>query len=170
MNIKDLVELKAISNNELDEDLNVKLRPVKQSDWKFILEIRNQEAVRKACYDTSIIDYSIHEKYMKKLDNTTNCHQWIIVYNNKDVGQAKVDDLVFGYMLSPEYRGKGIWTKAYPLVLKEVKKMGYTKLKGTVKFNQKKLLEIALGLGFIKTGIRSKDGKPVGYEMEKNLG
>ena len=32
------------------------------------------------------------------------------------------------------------------------------------------LLEIALGLGFIKTGIRSKDGKPVGYEMEKNLG
>ena len=42
--------------------------------------------------------------------------------------------------------------------------------KGTVKFNQKKLLEIALGLGFIKTGIRSKDGKPVGYEMEKILG
>jgi hypothetical protein len=38
-----------------------------------------------------------------------------------------------------------------------------------VKFNQKKQLEIALGLGFVKTGIRSKDGKPVGYDMEKNL-
>ena len=129
--------------------MNVKLRLVKQNDWKFILDIRNQEVVRKACYDTSIIDYSTHEKYMKKLDNT--------------------DDLVFGYMLSPEYRGKGIWASAYPLVLKEVKKMGYTKLKGTVKFNQKKLLEIALSLGFIKTGIKSKDGEPVGYDMEKNL-
>ena len=39
----------------------------------------------------------------------------------------------------------------------------------TVKFNQKKLLEIALSLGFIKTGIKSKDGEPVGYDMEKNL-
>ncbi len=47
--------------------------------------------------------------------------------------------------------------------------MGYTKLKGTVKFNQKKLLEIALNLGFVKTGIISKDGNPVGYDMEKNL-
>ena len=102
--------------------LDVKLRPVNQDDWNFILEIRNQEEVRNACYDTSIIDYSIHEAYMHKLDNTPNCHQWIIVYKNEDVGQAKVDDLVFGYMLSDEYRGKGIWQSAYPLVLKEVKK------------------------------------------------
>ena len=106
---------------------------------------------------------------MHKLDNATNCHQWIIVYNDKDVGQAKIDDLVFGYMLSDEYRGKGIWSSAYPLVIKEAKKMGFTKLKGTVKFNQKKLLEIALKLGFVKTGIRSKDGEHVGYDMEKNL-
>ena len=147
----------------------IKLRPVTREDWRFILEIRNQKDVRMACYDTSIIDYSTHEKYMKKLDDQPNCHQWIIVYEGIDVGQVKVDDLVFGYMLSPEYRGKGIWASAYPLVLKEVKKMGYTKLKGTVKFNQKKLSEIALSLGFIKTGIKSKDGEPVGYDMEKNL-
>ena len=89
--------------------LDVKLRPVNQDDWNFILEIRNQEEVRNACYDTSIIDSSTHEAYMHKLDNTPNCHQWIIVYNNKDVGQAKVDDLVLGYMLSTDYRGKGIW-------------------------------------------------------------
>ena len=74
--------------------MNVKLRPVTQNDWKFILEIRNQEEVRMACYDTSIIDYHDHEKYMKKLDNTLNCKQWIIVFNDIDVGQAKVDDLV----------------------------------------------------------------------------
>ena len=61
---------------------------------------------------------------MHKLDNSPNCHQWIIVYNNKDVGQAKVDDLVLGYMLSTDYRGKGIWSYAYTLVLKEVKKNG----------------------------------------------
>ena len=46
----------------------IKLRPVTREDWRFILEIRNQKDVRMACYDTSIIDYSTHEKYMKKLD------------------------------------------------------------------------------------------------------
>ena len=149
--------------------MNVKLRPVTQKDWKFILDIRNQKEVRIACYDTQIIDFSTHEKYMKKLDTNPNCHQWIIVYNDKDVGQAKVDDLVLGYMLTDEYRGKGIWSNAYPLVLEEVKKIGYKKLKGTVKFDQKKQLEIALKLGFIITGDLFKDNKPVGYDMEKIL-
>jgi len=142
---------------------------VTQDDWKFILEIRNKKEVRMACYDTSIIDYSTHEKYMNKLDSAPNCHQWIIVYNDKDVGQAKVDDLVLGYMLTEEYRGKGIWSNAYPLVLEEVRKRGYKKLKGTVKFDQKKQLEIALKLGFIITGDLLKDNKPVGYDMEKIL-
>jgi len=142
---------------------------VTQKDWKFILDIRNQKEVRIACYDTQIIDFSTHEKYMKKLDTNPNCHQWIIVYNDKDVGQAKVDDLVLGYMLTDEYRGKGIWSNAYPLVLEEVKKIGYKKLKGTVKFDQKKQLEIALKLGFIIIGDLFKDNKPVGYDMEKIL-
>ena len=30
------------------DPMNVKLRLVKQNDWKFILDIRNQEVVRKA--------------------------------------------------------------------------------------------------------------------------
>ena len=149
--------------------MNVKLRPVTQNDWKFILEIRNQEEVRMACYDTSIIDYHDHKKYMKKLDNTLNCKQWIIVFNDIDVGQAKVDDLVLGYMLTKKYRGKGIWSDAYELVLQEVRKIGYKKLKGTVKYEQKKQLEIALKLGFVITGDLYKDGKAAGYDMEKIL-
>ena len=106
---------------------------------------------------------------MKKLDTHSNCHQWIIVYDGKDVGQAKIDELVFGYMLSKEYRGKGIWREAYPQVIEESKKNGFKKLKGTVKFDQKKQLEIALNLGFEITGEIIKDGKSVGYDMEKNL-
>lgn len=149
--------------------MDIKLRPVIRKDWGFILEIRNQKDVRMACYDTSIIDYFTHEKYMEKLDNQPNCHQWIIVYDGIDVGQAKVDDLVFGYMLTEKYRGKGIWLNAYPLVLEEAKKNGFKKLKGTVKFDQKKQLEVALKLGFIITGDLFKDGKAVGYDMEKTL-
>ena len=106
---------------------------------------------------------------MKKLDNTVNCKQWIIVFNDIDVGQAKVDDLVLGYMLTKKYRGKGIWSDAYELVLQEVRKIGYKKLKGTVKYEQKKQLEIALKLGFVITGDLYKDGKAVGYDMEKML-
>ena len=95
--------------------------------------------------------------------------QWIIVFNDIDVGQAKVDDLVLGYMLTKKYRGKGIWSDAYELVLQEVRKIGYKKLKGTVKYEQKKQLEIALKLGFVITGDLYKDGKAAGYDMEKIL-
>ena len=122
-----------------------------------------------ACYDTSIIDFPTHEKYMEKLNSTPICDQWIIVYNDEDVGQAKVDDLVFGYMLKKEFRGKGIWSQAYPWVLEEVKKLGFKKLKGTVKFKQKKQLEIALKLGFVITGKVFRENIPVGYDMEKTL-
>ena len=149
--------------------MTTKLRPVKREDWEFILKIRNQNDVRLACYDTSIINFSTHEKYMKKLDTQPNCHQWIIVYDGNDAGQVKVDELVFGYMLSEEYRGKGIWVKAYPLVLEEVKKLGFRKLKGTVKFDQEKQLEVALKLGFVITGNLFKEGKAVGYDMEKKI-
>jgi len=149
--------------------MTVKLRSVTQKDWKFILELRNEKQVRMVCYDTSIIDFKTHEKYMKKLNSESDSHQWIIVDGDLDVGQAKIDNLVLGYMLKSDYRGRGIWSKAYPLVLEEAKKLGFKKLKGTVKFEQKKQLEIALKLGFVITGEVFKDNKSVGYDMEKNF-
>ncbi len=149
--------------------MTVKLRPVMQKDWKFILKLRNEKEVRMVCYDTSIINYKTHEKYMKKLNSESDSYQWIIVDNNLDIGQVKIDNLVLGYMLKSDYRGRGIWSKAYPLVLEEAKKLGFKKLKGTVKFEQKKQLEIALNLGFIITGNMFKNNKSVGYDMEKIL-
>jgi L-amino acid N-acyltransferase YncA len=149
--------------------MTVKLRSVMQKDWKFILELRNTPEIRTVCYDTSIINYETHEKYMKKLNSESNSHQWIIVDNDIDVGQAKIDDLVLGYMLKSDYTGRGIWSKAYSLVLEEAKKLGFKKLNGTVKFEQKKQLEIALKLGFIITGEVFRSNKSVGYAMEKNL-
>jgi len=149
--------------------MEIKLRPVNQKDWNFILDIRNQEDVRMACYDTSIIDFTTHQKYMQKLNNAPNCHQWIIVCDGKDAGQAKIDDSVLGYMLKDDFRGKGIWSKAYPLVLDEAKKFNFKKLKGTVKFNQEKQLDIAKKLGFEIIGKVFRNNKEVGYDMEKKL-
>jgi len=140
-----------------------------QKDWKFILELRNKKEVRMACYDTSIIKYNTHEKYMKKLNNTLNCYQWIIVCDGEDAGQVKIDDSVFGYMLKANFRGKGVWSKAYPLVLDNAKKLNFKKLKGTVKFNEEKLLDIAEKLGFKIIGKVFRDNKEVGYDMEKIL-
>ena len=149
--------------------MEIKLRSVSRKDWNFILDIRNHRDVRMACYDTSILDFPTHEKYMQKLNNSPNCHQWIIVCDGIDAGQAKIDDLVFGYMLKENFRGKGVWSRAYPLVIDEAKKLGFKKLKGTVKFNQKKQLDIALKLGFKIIGKVFRDNKEVGYDMEKTL-
>lgn len=149
--------------------MKIKLRSVIQEDWNFILDIRNQKDVRMACYDTSIIDFDTHQKYMQKLNNTSNCHQWIIVCDGADAGQAKIDDSVLGYMLKEDFRGKDVWSKAYLLVLDEAKKLGFKKLKGTVKFNQEKQLHIAQKLGFEIIGKVFRDNKEVGYDMEKKL-
>lgn len=147
----------------------VKLRLVEQKDWKYILEIRNQDEVRLACYDTSIINYKTHEKYMKMLEEDPNSHQWIIVCDGVDVGQGKIDRGVLGYMITKDYRGKGIWSKAFPLVVKEAKKLGFKQLGGTVKYGMKKQLIIAEKLGFKKTEILYKDDQPYEYKMIKNL-
>ena len=147
----------------------VKLRLVTKNDWNLILKIRNEDDVRFACYDTSIIDYETHAKYMEMLEHDPNSHQWIIVCDDVDIGQAKIDRGVMGYMITKEYTGKGIWSQAFPLVIELAKRLNFKKLNGTVKYGMDKQLTIAKKLGFKTTKIVYKNDKPYEYKMEKSL-
>ena len=149
--------------------MNVELRSVEKKDWKFILHLRNQEKVRLASHDTSIIDDETHLKHMLEMTADKKKFHWIITYNKKDVGYIKIGDLEFGSMLLNDYRGKGIGKLAYALVFKEAKKLGLTKLTAQVKINRKTSLEFEMKTGWVKKGIIHKNNKPYAFSLEKSL-
>ena len=132
--------------------MNVELRSVEKKDWEFILHLRNQEEVRLASHDTSIIDDETHLKYMQEMTVDKKKIHWIITYNKKDVGYIKIGDLEFGSMLLNDYRGRGIGKLAYALVFKEAKKLGLTKITAQVKINRETSLEFEIKTGWVKKG------------------
>ena len=149
--------------------MKIGIRKVSKKDWEFILHLRNQEEVRLASHDTSIIDDETHHKYMQKMTANEKIFHWIITYNKKDVGYIKIGDLEFGSMLLNDYRGRGIGKLAYALVFKEAKKLGLTKITAQVKINRETSLEFEMKTGWVKKGIIYKNNKPYAFSLEKSL-
>jgi len=143
------------------------LRNVEQKDWQFILDLRNQDDVRIACHDTSVISLSHHIKYMEKISNDPDVHQWIVTYDRVDVGHIKIVRGELGYMIKGGFRGKGIGTGIYELIDREARKLGIKKLYGVIKINQPIPLRLALKVGFVQKCIIEKNGKPYAYSLER---
>ena len=68
----------------------IQIRKVIETDWNFILKIRNQSSSRIAFHDTYLTPFDIHKEYMIKLRDDPNSYQWIIIYNKKSVGYIKI--------------------------------------------------------------------------------
>lgn len=151
-----------------NKKLNVKLRLVKKKDWESILEIRNEKEVRQASHDMSMISKEDHVSYMKKISNDSNCFQWIVTYNDDDIGYVKLIYGDFGYMIKNEFRGKGFGTLLYNEVFSELKKLSISKIHGDIKIDQLIPLKLALKVGFIQKGIITKNNTQY-YHVEKIL-
>jgi RimJ/RimL family protein N-acetyltransferase len=149
--------------------MKVSLRPVEQSDWKFILSVRNEEDVRMACHDTSVISYETHGKYMDKISKDSNVRQWIVVCDEEDIGHTKIIGNEFGYMIKKGCRGKGLGATIHKLVFEEAKKHGIRKLNVTIKAGNDRSLTLCRKTGFVDSGQIVKDGKVVAYTLLKTL-
>ena len=147
----------------------VKLRLVKKIDWKFILEIRNQDDVRFACHDTSKISMKTHEEYMEKHENNPKSYFWIITFDDKMVGFCKIIDEELGYGIKDGFRGKGIGSKTLSIVFDMAKNLGLEKIKGIIKSDQVIPLKVAEKAGFVKIGTIKKNKKTYSYILEKSL-
>ena len=98
-----------------------------------------------------------------------NFFQWMITYNQKNVGYIKIVNLEFGSMLLNDYRGKKIGKQAYTLVFEEAKKLGLTKLTAQVKINRETSLEFEMKTGWIKKEIIYKNNEPYAFSLERLL-
>ena len=147
----------------------IQIRKVIETDWDFILKIRNQSSSRIAFHDTYLTPFDIHKEYMIKLRDDPNSYQWIIIYNKKSVGYIKIINSELGSFLLDGYKGKGIGTKAYELVFLEAKVLGLKKLFATVKVNRPTSLRFEEKLGWIKKKTIYKNNEPYSYHIEKIL-
>jgi len=92
---------------------SLNLREVKKSDWKVLLEWRNDKITRQNFFNSDLVSVSEHKKYIKNTITNPNRTLFILEYNEIPVGtiredRLEKDELELSYTISPMYRGKKI--------------------------------------------------------------
>jgi len=107
--------------------LNVNLRSVTQSDWDFILSLRNN-FFTNFDLQTKPLTKSEHYEYLEHQKNNPKFHHWMITLNGEIVGYLRLLNFDVGIMLKKDFQNKGIASYALGLVEKEAKLLGISKL------------------------------------------
>ena len=134
------------------------IRKVKESDWDFILTLRN-EGYANFYKQNKILLADDHYNYLRKKTKDPNFFHWIITNNYKPIGYGRADHNDVGIMIKKEHKGKGYGIKALRLVEIEAAKEGVKELVALVMIHNdisKKLFE-------------SRDFKLIHYEYRKKL-
>ena len=89
------------------------LREVKKSDWKVLLEWRNDKITSQNSFNSDLVSVSEHKEYINNAITYPNRTLFILEYNEIPVGTIKEDrlekdELELSYTISPMYRGKKI--------------------------------------------------------------
>jgi len=115
----------------------VTLRKVKKTDWDFILKLRNSKKFRSYFYDQHTIKKKEHYEYLEEQKLNPNFFNWIICFENHDVGYARILDGDISIMIKEKFQGKGIGTKSIKLIEKEARSLGIKKLIGKMMVENK---------------------------------
>jgi len=89
------------------------LREIKKSDWKILLEWRNDKITSQSSFNSDLVSLSEHKEYINNAINNPNRAIFILEYNDIPVGtiredRLRKDELELSYTISPIYRGKKI--------------------------------------------------------------
>jgi RimJ/RimL family protein N-acetyltransferase len=91
-----------------------KLRKVTKSDWKILLEWRNDKITRQNFFNSELVSINEHKEHISHTITNPNRKLFILEYNEIPVGTIREDKLERGgefelsYTISPMYRGKKI--------------------------------------------------------------
>ena len=110
------------------------LREVTKSDWKVLLEWRNDKITRQNSFNSDLVSVSEHKEYIKNTITNPNRTLFILEYNKIPVGTIREDRLdkdefELSYIISPMYRGKKIGQIMMSLYLIERKESFLCKVK-----------------------------------------
>lgn len=104
---------------------DVSIRPITYDDTEKIIKWRNSESVNKRFIYRGMFTKESHENWMKTMVETGIVDQFIIVYDQKDVGSVYLRDIdtdkgeaEYGIFIGEESaRGCGVGTSAAELIL-----------------------------------------------------
>ena len=90
-----------------------KLRKVTKSDWKVLLEWRNDKITRQNSFNSELISINTHKEFINDSLINTDRNLFILEYNEIPVGTIREekldkDEFELSYTISPMYRGKNI--------------------------------------------------------------
>jgi methionyl-tRNA formyltransferase len=102
------------------------LREVTKSDWRVLLEWRNDKITRQNSFNSDLVSVSEHKEYIKNAITSSIRALLILEYNEIPVGTIREDRLdkdefELSYTISPMYRGKKIGQIMMSLYLVERK-------------------------------------------------
>ena len=69
------------------------LREVTKSDWKVLLEWRNDKITRQNSFNSDLVSVSEHKEYIKNTITNPNRALFILEYNEIPVGTIREDDV-----------------------------------------------------------------------------
>ena len=89
------------------------LREVTKSDWKVLLEWRNEIITCQNSFNSELISINTHKEFINDSLINTDRNLFILEYNEIPVGTIREDKLdkdefELSYTISPKYRGKKI--------------------------------------------------------------
>ena len=89
------------------------LREVVKSDWKVLLEWRNDKITRQNSFNSELISINKHKEYIRNTITNPNRTLFILECNEIPVGtiredRLEKDEFELSYTISPMHRGKKI--------------------------------------------------------------
>jgi len=69
----------------------ISIRPCRKSDCRFLWTLRNEKSARESAFNRDYIAYSRHVKWFRVKMSNKDSHIFIVLKENKRVGQARLD-------------------------------------------------------------------------------
>ena len=107
--------------------MQIKLREVEESDWDFILDLRNNFFNFFYKQKKPILKQN-HYSYMKNQKSNPNFHHWMIILGNDIVGYVRIKENDIGIMIGKKYQNQGIGTIGLNLAEQKARDLGIKKL------------------------------------------
>lgn len=101
------------------------LRSAEESDIDLIYQWRNDESVRRWCFDTGIIPYEHHLKWYHNALERDDIEIFILMENELPVGQVRLtywyDELVISYSIDTNCRGRHLGQRIVEMMEKKLR-------------------------------------------------
>lgn len=101
------------------------LRDAKNSDVDMLFDWANEASVRKNSFSTKPISYEEHVEWFQQLSKSSDCKQYIYMYEDEAIGQARIsiygDMAEIGYSICAEKRCKGHGSILLKLIRRQIR-------------------------------------------------